>query len=60
LWEDTRFAMHHFSDIESLAVVSETKWQQGMTVFCKPFTAAAIRHFDHTAMNEAREWFTGN
>ena len=38
LWEDTKFAMHHFSDIERLAVVGEKKWQEGMATFCKPFT----------------------
>jgi hypothetical protein len=56
LWEDTKFATHHFNDIERLAVVGETKWQRGMVVFCKPFTAATIRYFDHTAANEARAW----
>ena len=40
LWEDTKFAMHHFSDIDRLAVVGETKWQEGMATFCKPFTKA--------------------
>ena len=56
LWEDTKFATHHFNDIERLAVVGETKWQHGMVLFCKPFTAATIRYFDHTATNEARAW----
>ena len=27
-WEDTKFATHHFSDIERLAVVGEKKWQE--------------------------------
>lgn len=56
LWEDTKFAAHHFRDIERLAVVGETKWQHGMATFCKPFTTAEVRHFDHTAMDEARVW----
>ena len=56
LWEDTKFAAHHFRDIERLAVVGESKWQQGMAVFCKPFTTATIRYFDHTAMSEALAW----
>lgn len=60
LWEDTKFAAHHFSDIERLAVVGETKWQQGMAVFCKPFTAATIRYFDHAALAEARAWLEGS
>ena len=56
LWEDTKFALHHFRDIERLAMVGETKWQEGMTVFCKPFTMAQIRYFERTAIDKARQW----
>ena len=59
LWEDTKFAAHHFTDIDRLAVVGETKWQHGMAVFCKPFTAATVRYFDHTAINDANAWAAG-
>ena len=56
LWADTKFAMHHFSDIERLAVVGEKKWQEGMATFCKPFTKATIRYFDHTDIAGAWKW----
>jgi hypothetical protein len=56
VWEDTKFAARHFSDIERLAMVGETKWQHGMAVFCRPFTAATLRYFEHTALGDAREW----
>jgi hypothetical protein len=56
LWEDTKFAMHHFGDIDRLAMVGEKKWQEGMATFCKPFTRATVRYFDHTAAAEARQW----
>jgi hypothetical protein len=46
LWEDTKFAAKHFYDIERLAVVGELRWQKGVTVFVKPFTAAHVRYFD--------------
>jgi SpoIIAA-like/HEAT repeats len=59
LWEDTKFAVHHFRDIERLAVVGEKKWEQGMAAFCKPFTTATVRYFDHTQAAEARDWLTG-
>jgi hypothetical protein len=56
LWSDTKFAMQHFSDIERLAIVGEKKWQHGMATFCKPFTKAEVRYFDHTAAVGARRW----
>jgi hypothetical protein len=56
LWRDFNFEATHFSDIERLAIVGETKWQHGMAVFCKPFTAAKIRYFDRPAIDQAREW----
>jgi hypothetical protein len=56
LWEDTKFALHHFGDIDRLAVVGEKKWQDGMATFCKPFTEAEIRYFDHADSAKARAW----
>ena len=58
LWQDIRFDARHFRDIERLAIVGETKWQHGMAVFCKPFTAAKVRYFDRPAIDQAREWLT--
>jgi sporulation protein YlmC with PRC-barrel domain len=55
-WEDTKFALHHFHDIERLALVGETKWEQAMATFCRPFTKAEVRYFDHTQAAAAREW----
>jgi hypothetical protein len=56
LWEDIKFDAKHFKDIDRVAMVGETKWQQGMAVFCKPFTTAKIRYFDRSAIDQAREW----
>ena len=56
LWEDIKFDAHHFSDIERLALVGESKWQEGMAVFCKPFTTAKVRYFDHAQLPAARQW----
>ena len=55
-WEDTKFATHHFSDIERLAVVGEKKWQEAIATFCKPFTKATVQYFDHTDIAGARKW----
>ena len=56
LWEDTKFAIKHFADIERLAMIGEKKWQQGMATFCKPFTKATVKYFDHADAAEARKW----
>lgn len=56
LWEDTKFAFKHFADIERIAIVGEKRWQQGMASFCKPFTKATVRYFDHIDAAEARNW----
>ncbi|MEX2307465.1 MAG: STAS/SEC14 domain-containing protein [Pirellulales bacterium] len=56
LWEDIKFDLKHFNEIERLAIVGETKWQKGMAVFCRPFTTARIKYFDHSELDAAREW----
>lgn len=58
LWEDVKFDVKHFNDVERLALVGEKKWQEGMAAFCKPFTSAKIRYFERFEMDEAREWLT--
>ena len=56
VWEDTKFDLKHWKDIERLAIVGESKWEAGMATFCKPFTAAKIKYFDHSRLDEARKW----
>jgi SpoIIAA-like len=56
LWEDTKFDFQHWRDIERLAIVGESKWEQGMAAFCKPFTTAKIKYFDHSQLDAARAW----
>ena len=55
-WEDIKFDIKHFSDIERLAMVGDKKWQHGMAMFFKPFTKATIRYFDQANAAEARKW----
>jgi len=56
MWDDIKFDAKHFADIERLAMVGDKTWEKGMSAFCKPFTKASIRYFDHTAISEARAW----
>ena len=59
LWDDIKFDLKHFSHIERLAMVGDTKWEKGMSVFCRPFTTAEIRYFERTALDQARAWLGG-
>jgi hypothetical protein len=56
LWEDIKFDTKHFRDINRLAIVGETKWEQGMATFCRPFTTAKIRYFDRKDEAAAKAW----
>ena len=55
-WEDVKFDLRHFSHIERLALVGETRWEAGMAVFCKPFTTAKVRYFDESKADDASTW----
>jgi hypothetical protein len=59
LWEDVKLDFKHFSHIERLALVGETKWEKGMSAFCRPFTTATIKYFDRSQEAEARTWILG-
>lgn len=56
LWEDIKFDVKHFSDIERIAMLGESKWEQGMATFCKPFTTAKVRYFEQADAEKARQW----
>lgn len=59
LWEDIKFDVHHFNDVERLAIIGEKKWEKGMALFCKPFTTAKVRFFEHDQVTEAQAWIEG-
>jgi hypothetical protein len=58
LWEDIKFDVKHFGDIQRLAMVGDKKWEQGMAAFCKPFTTAKVQYFDVKDVDKARTWLT--
>lgn len=55
-WEDFKFDVKHFSDIERLAMVGDKKWQHGMAAFFRPFTKAKTRYFDQAEASAAQKW----
>jgi len=56
LWEDMKFGLQHFRDIERLAIIGERPWQHGMAAFCKPFTTAEVRYFDRSDAERGQRW----
>ena len=56
LWLNLNLDVQNFGDIERLAVVGGNKWEKWMSVFCQPFTRAAIRFFAPKNFQEARHW----
>ena len=55
-WEDTKFSLRHFNDIERLAIVGDKDWEKGMAYFSKAFTLAKVRYFDISERDEAEAW----
>ncbi len=55
-WADIKFDLKHFADMKRLAMVGEKKWQHHVATFCKPFTLATVRYFDHADSAEALKW----
>ncbi|MGB8169591.1 MAG: STAS/SEC14 domain-containing protein [Chthoniobacteraceae bacterium] len=56
LWEDIKWDARHFKHVERIAVVGEKKWHRWMVGFCKPFTSAEVRYFEHDQLAAARLW----
>jgi len=55
-WEDFKFDLRHFSDIERLAMIGDRKWEHGMAIFFAPFTGATTCYFDQADSASARRW----
>jgi hypothetical protein len=56
LWEDLKWDVKHFNDIERLAIVGEERWHKWMAGFCKPFTTATVRYFTFAHIDQAHAW----
>lgn len=59
VWEDSKFGVRHFNDIERLALVGNKTWEKGMAYFCKAFTLAKVRYFDLNERERAEAWTRG-
>ena len=55
-WDDMRFAVKHYNDLDRIALVGDRKWEEWMAKICKPFTAAKVKYFDAPDIQKAWEW----
>ena len=56
VWEDIKFDVKHFAHIAKVAMIGDARWEQWMAIFCRPFTTAAIRYFEESQSDAARDW----
>ncbi|MGH8094924.1 MAG: STAS/SEC14 domain-containing protein [Chthoniobacterales bacterium] len=56
LWDEIKFDVKHFSDIERMALVGDKAWEKWIATFSKPFARATVRYFDHEQIAAARAW----
>ncbi|MDA3787170.1 MAG: STAS/SEC14 domain-containing protein [Desulfobacula sp.] len=59
MWEDTKFGLSHFNDIDRLAIVGDKQWEKTMAAFIKPFTTAIVKYFDLGELDAANTWISG-
>lgn len=56
MWRDLKFDFKNTEKLERIAMVGDKKWEKELTQLMKPFTGAAIKYFDLTAKDEAKNW----
>ncbi len=57
-WEDAKFGLRHYSDVERMAMVGDKRWEKGMALLLKPFTKAKVKYFDISEIAAAKAWIT--
>jgi hypothetical protein len=57
-WEDLKFGLRHYRDLERLAIVGDRTWERVMANVFKPFTVGQVRYFDRSEIAAAREWIS--
>lgn len=56
LWEDIKFDATHQDDMERIAVVGESGWQEWGTKLSRPFFKADVKFFTRDHAEEAERW----
>ncbi len=55
-WDDFKFDVKHYTNLERVALVGDKTWEKWMSVFAKTLTAAQVKYFEHTALDAAWNW----
>jgi len=58
LWDDAKVGMHHLTDFERIAVVSDVTWIQTMVKGIGLTMPGRIRTFANEELDEARDWIS--
>jgi hypothetical protein len=58
LWDDTRIGLHHWSDFERIAVVTDVGWLLKTVKGLGRAIPDRIRAFENVQMDEARDWIS--
>ncbi len=60
-WADLKFSLHHFGDLDRLALVGDARWHAPYVTLIKPFLPAPVRHYPCREIESAWRWlFEGN
>ncbi len=57
LWEDIKFDIKHFKDIDRLAMVGDKKWEHHLAKLAEPYYAREAKFFDTD--DDAWSWLEG-
>ncbi len=55
-WDDLIFGMEINSNVDKIAIVGDSRWEQWVARLVKAFTHGEARHFDLGHMDEAWNW----
>ena len=58
LWDEIKFDVKHFNDIDRVAIVGGTNWEKQMARLYKPFTRAEVRYFPLEDSLMAQKWLS--
>ena len=56
IWRDLKFDFSNNDKMEKVAMVGDSKWEEGLTQLMKPFAKAEVKFFSLEEEDEAKRW----